>query len=629
MLTDNAIVVTEAIKVRIESGEEKLPVIADAINQNQWPLFGATGIAVVAFAAIGLSQDRTGEYCRSLFWVIFISLALSWVMAITVTPLLCYLFFKPGPPGEAERDPYGGRFFQAYRRLLETSLRLRWPILALTVLLFVIALRGFRSLDQSFFPPATRPQFMVDTFLPAGTDIRNTEAFAETLERFIRNQPGVTHISSFVGSGGLRFLLVYTPEKENPTFVQFLVDVDDDRKIDGLVTTIQDHLDRNYPNANSVAKKFLLGPGSGGRVQARFRGPDPAVLRRLAGQAQQILQDDGGAKGVRIDWREPEKVIQPEILEFQALRNGITRVDVSQALETGFEGRVVGFYREPGGARTGVYPQETRLLPIIARPPLAERSNVAAIRSMQIWSPAAGRMIPLRQVVSGTEIGWEDPIVMRRDRSPTITVHADPRFELPSHLLNRVRPEIEKITLPRGYSLQWGGEDEDSRQARAALAGHIPAVMLIMVLIVVCLFNSIRATLVIWLAVPLALIGVTVGLLVTRQPFGFMALLGVIALGGEQIKNSIVLVDEVYTQRETKEPYPALVDASVSRLRPVLLVAVTTVLGMIPLLQDPFFVSMSATIMFGLAFACVLTMIVVPLLYSIFFRVRPDVAHWP
>ena len=210
---------------------------------------------------------------------------------------------------------------------------------------------------------------MVDTFLPAGTDIRNTEAFAETLERFIRNQPGVTHISSFVGSGGLRFLLVYTPEKENPTFVQFLVDVDDDGKIDGLIGTIQDHLDRNYPNANSVAKKFLLGPGSGGRVQARFRGPDPAVLRQLAGQAQRILQDDGGAKGVRIDWREPEKVIQPEILEFQALRNGITRVDVSQALETGFEGRVVGFYREPGGARTGVYPQETRLLPIIARPP--------------------------------------------------------------------------------------------------------------------------------------------------------------------------------------------------------------------------------------------------------------------
>jgi multidrug efflux pump subunit AcrB len=327
---------------------------------------------------------------------------------------------------------------------------------------------------------------------------------------------------------------------------------------------------------------------------------------------------------VRIDWRQPEKVIRPKVLPLQTARNGITRVDVAQALETGFEGRVVGFYREPGGAATGVYPQETRLLPILARPPFAERSDVNMIRDMQIWSPVAGRMIPLHQVVSGVDVDWEDPAVMRRDRSPTITVHADPRSGLTSHLFNRVRPKIEEITLPRGYSLEWGGEDEDSRLARAALAKPLPAALLLMVFIVVCLFNSIRSTMVICLAVPLAIIGVTAGLMLTKQPFGFMALLGVIALGGEQIKNSIVLVDEIYTQRETKAHYRAIVDASVSRLRPVLLVAVTTVLGMIPLLQDPFFVAMAATIMFGLAFACVLTMIVVPVLYSILFRVHPD-----
>jgi multidrug efflux pump subunit AcrB len=622
MLTDNAIVVTEGIKVRIESGEEKLHVIRDVISQNQWPLFGATAIAVVAFAAIGLSEDRTGEYCNSLFWVILISLALSWVAAITVTPALCYLFFRPRAAGEAERDPYAGPLFRAYRRFLVVSLRFRWVVLALTFVLFATALRSFRTLDQSFFPPATRPQFMVDTFLPAGTHIRETEAFAGGIERLIQGQPGVTHISSFIGGGGLRFLLVYTPEKENPAFVQFLVDVDDEKKIDGLIATIQKKLDQNYPNANSVAKKFLLGPGSGGRVQVRFRGPDPAVLRELAGQTQRILDDDGGAKGVRSDWRQPEKVIRPEFLELQALRNGITRVDVAQALETGFEGRAVGFYREPGAAATGIFPQETRLLPIVARPPLAERSDVDVIQSMQIWSPAAGKMIPLRQVVSGVDVEWEDPVVMRRDRNPTITVHADPRSGLTSHLFNRVRPKIEQIALPPGYSLEWGGEYEDSREARAALAKPLPAALLVMVFIVVCLFNSIRSTLVICLAVPLAIIGVTAGLLLTRQPFGFMALLGVIALGGEQIKNSIVLVDEIYTQREGKEPYRAILDASVSRLRPVLLVAVTTVLGMIPLLQDPFFVAMAATIMFGLAFACVLTMVVVPVLYAIFFRVQ-------
>jgi multidrug efflux pump subunit AcrB len=293
-------------------------------------------------------------------------------------------------------------------------------------------------------------------------------------------------------------------------------------------------------------------------------------------------------------------------------------------LETSFEGRTVGFYREPGNVGVGVYPQETRLLPIIARPPLAERTDIDALHSLQIWSPVAERMIPLSQVAVGTEVAWEDPVVMRRDRFPTITVHADPRTGLPSQLLNRVRPAIEKIKLPPGYSLNWGGEYEDSRDARAALAQPLPIAMVLMILVVVSIFNSVRATLVICLAVPLAIIGVTAGLLLTGQPFGFMALLGAIALGGEQIKNSIVLVDEFNTQRfDLRKPiYEAVVDGSVSRLRPVMLVAVTTMLGMIPLLQDPFFSAMAVTIIFGLGFACFLTMIVVPVLYSIFFNVQ-------
>jgi multidrug efflux pump subunit AcrB len=625
MLTDNAIVVTEGFKVRIEAGEDKLHVIRDVIAQNQWPLFGATGIAVVAFAAIGLSEDSTGEYCNSLFWVIFISLALSWVAAITITPVLAYLMFKPRPAGEHGDDAYSGVLYRTYRRFLIFSLRFRWPVLALTIALFAAALYGFRSLDQSFFPPATRPQFMVDVFLPAGTHIRESEAFAGTMERFIRAQPGVRHISSFVGSGGLRFLLVYSPERQNPAYVEFLVDVDDEQKISGLIATIQRELDQNYPNANAIAKKFLLGPGSGGRIQVRFRGPDHTTLRQLADQAIRAIEADGGAIGVRSDWREREMVLRPEVLDPQKSRTGITRVDVAQAVETGFEGRTVGFYREPGGVATGIFTQETRFLPIVTRPPLEERSNVEAIHSLQIWSPLAGKMIPLSQVISGVRTTWEDPVVMRRDRAPTVTVHADPRTGLPSHLLNRVRERVEQIPLPAGYTREWGGEDEDSREARAALAKPLPGALLLMVFIVVCLFNSIRSTMVISLAVPLAIIGVTAGLLITRQPFGFMALLGVIALGGEQIKNSIVLVDEIYTQRdEGKTPYQAILDAGVSRLRPVLLVAVTTVLGMIPLLQDPFFVAMAAAIMFGLAFACVLTMIVVPVLYAIFFRVQME-----
>jgi multidrug efflux pump subunit AcrB len=328
---------------------------------------------------------------------------------------------------------------------------------------------------------------------------------------------------------------------------------------------------------------------------------------------------------VRSDWREREKVIRPDLLDLQARRNGITRAEVAQALHSSFEGRVVGFYREPGSAGRGVYPQETRLLPIIARPPLAEREDVAMINSLQIWSPVAERMIPLSQVTSGAEVVWEDPVVMRRDRFPTLTVHADPRSGLPSQLFNRVRSKIEQIERPAGYALEWGGEYEDSRDARAALAQPLPYVLALMVFIVVCLFNSMRTTVLIWLIMPLVVIGVTTGLLLTGMPFGFMALLGVLAVGGELIKTQIVVLSKVLTERDKgKTPYQAILEGGTSKMRPVCMVVLTTVLGMIPLLVDPFFGAMAVCIMFGLTCAAILALIVTPVLYAIFFRVHEE-----
>ncbi len=624
MLTDNAIVIAEGMKVRIEAGEDKLEVVRDVVAQNQWPLLGATAIAVIAFAAIGLSEDSTGEYCNSLFWVIAISLTISWIAAITATPLLGYYLFKP-VAGSQDHDPYKSPMFKAYRALLIAALRVRWVVLIVVGVMFVASIYGFGLVRQSFFPPATRPQFLIDTFLPAGTHIRQSEAFADQIEKHLLSQEGVKNVTTFVGGGGLRFLLVYSPEGENRAFVQFLVNVDDESYLDGLIAGIQSHLDTNYPDANSIAKKFLLGPGKGGRVQARFQGPDPMVLRGISARAREILNEDGLAMAIRDDWREQEKVIRPVLQDLSARRNGITRVDVSRALQTSLEGRTVGFYREPASLGGGVYPQETRLLPIIARPPANERTETAAIADMQIWSPVAGRMIPMSQVVSGVEVAWEDPVVMRRDRFPTVTVHADPRAGLPSELLGRVRAKIEGIELPEGYRLEWGGEFEDSSNARAALAQPLPATIVLMAFIVLWIFNSVRSAASICLTVPLIIIGITVGMLLTNAAFGFMALLGAIALAGEQIKNAIVLVDEFGTQLELgKSPYNAVIDGAVGRLRPVMLVVVTTVLGMIPLLSDPFFSAMAVTIMFGLAFAAFLTMIVVPSLYCIFFRIHPE-----
>lgn len=625
MLTDNAIIIIEGIKVGIESGRNKLEVVREVVAENQWPLFGATAIGVIAFAAIGLSEDSTGEYTNSLFWVILIALALSWVSSVTATPLLSYLLFKPlDKKGETETpDPYAALPFRIYRKILVLALRFRWLVVVLCLVAFVVAAYGFRKVDQSFFPPATRPQFMVDVFLPAGTHIRQTEAMAGEVQRFIQNQPGVTHVTSFIGGGGLRFLLVYAPESENAAYVQFLIDVDDPAKIAGLMTVIQNQLDENYPNANAIAKKFLLGPGDGGRIQIRFSGPDPTTLRQIGARAIKALEDDGGAICVRSNWRERVPSVRPALLDSQARRNGITRVDVSRAIQSSFEGRAVGLYREPGSSGTGVFPQESRLLPIIARPPVLEREDIGAINSLQIWSPVAGRMIPMDQVTSGAEVVWEDPVVVRRDRFPTLTVHADPRSGLPSQLLERVKAEIEAIPLPPGYSLAWGGESEDSARARGALAEPLPYVLALMVFIVVCLFNSIRTTVLIWLVIPLAVIAITTGLLLTGMPFGFMALLGVLALGGELIKNQIVVLSKILTLKSKGvPPYQAILDGGTSKMRPVCMVVLTTVLGMIPLLTDPFFGSMAVCIMFGLSFAAVLSLIVTPVLYAIFYGIK-------
>jgi multidrug efflux pump subunit AcrB len=322
------------------------------------------------------------------------------------------------------------------------------------------------------------------------------------------------------------------------------------------------------------------------------------------------MHADGNAKGIRTDWRQQVKVVEPVLAEEQANLNGITTRDVAQALLQGFEGDRVGVYRE-----------RNLLLPIVLRAPEVERSNVDSMRSLQIWSRAAQKFIPLRQVAARFETVFTDEIVMRRDRKRTITVFCDPIAGSASVLFNRLRPQIEGLDFPTGYSLEWGGEYEDSGDARSGLAASIPAFFLLMVLIVIALFNSLRQPLIIWLCVPLAIIGVTAGLLLTRQPFGFMALLGFMSLSGMLIKNAVVLIDEVNLQlSEGKDLLAGIVDSGVSRLRPVAMAAATTALGMIPLLFDAFFLAMAVTIIFGLLFATLLTMVVVPVLYAILFR---------
>jgi len=446
-----------------------------------------------------------------------------------------------------------------------------------------------------------------------------TIAEASKLEAYLAELEHVTHVTMLAGAGGMRFLLTYTPEQNNSGYVEFLVDVDDYAAIPDLEAKIEAHLAENFPDVLGYTKLFRLGPGDGGRIQAKIMGPDPKIVRRLAEQAHRIIEDEPLAKGVRLDWRQQVKLVEPQIAAEEADAAGITRPDVAAAILSNFEGERVGVFRE-----------NDELLPIVMRQPEPMRSNIDSIQNMQIWAPAAGAFIPLRQVVSSFETAFGDDIVMRMNRSPALTVHADPVGVPPSVVMKNVKPRVEALEYPPGYRVEWWGEYRDGNRASSAIFGSVPFFVLGMFLIVLSLFNDLRKPLVIFLTVPLSIIGVTAGLLAMGQPFGFMALLGFLSLSGMLIKNAIVLIDEVELQRKTRTIYDALLVSGCSRLRPVAMAALTTALGLIPLLADAFFIAMAVTIIAGLIVATLLTMLIVPVLYATFFNVKsPEVPGRP
>ncbi|WP_323774660.1 efflux RND transporter permease subunit [Alcanivorax sp.] len=618
MLVDNAIVVTEGILVGMKRGLSKLEAAKEIVRQTVWPLLGATVIAIMAFAPIGLSDDATGEYTNTLFWVLLISLMLSWVTAITLVPFFANLFFSEkdvgGKDGEGE-DPYAGRVFVLYRRLLDRAIHHRVITLSAMGALLVIAVVGFGFVKQAFFPPSNTPMFLVDYWLPQGSDIRATQDAAARLEQALLEMDSVEQVTTTVGQGAQRFMLPYAPEKSYPSYAQLIVQVADREQINPTLAATRELIRDEHLQAFAKVKRLMIGPSPAASIEARFSGPDPKELRALGLKAQAIMHDDGGLESIRHDWRQQEKVIRPQFQEAQARRAGITREDLDNTLALNFSGRDVGLYRDG-----------SKLLPIVARPPDNERLSADNLNDVQVWSPAYATYIPISQVVSDFKTEWENALIMRRDRKRTLTVQAEPDVlgdETADQVLRRIRPAIEALELPVGYSLQWGGEYEASKDAQAAVFGSLPMGYLFMFIITIMLFDAVRSPLVIWATVPLAIIGVTFGLLVLNSPFGFMALLGFLSLSGMLVKNGIVLVEQIKLDRETMAPFDAVVSASISRVRPVCMAAVTTILGMIPLLFDAFFESMAVVIMFGLGFATVLTLVVVPVLYTLAYGIKP------
>ena len=611
MLVDNAIVVAEGVLVGVQQGRKKLEVAKDIVNRTKWPLLGGTLVGILAFAPIGLAPGSTAEYTGHLFWVVLISLLYSWIFAITAVPLLADLLFKELAEGQVLKQ-VEGKFTRGYKSMMRGILKARWITIGLVVGMFVASVWGFQFVKSGFFPASTTPQIVVDYWLPEGSDISVTETELLQIEEHLMQVEGITDVQTLIGAGALRYMLVYAPESPNTSYGQFLLKTEDFESIAGILPQIQSYLDSNYPNSQAKVWQFQLGPGGGSKIEAAFSGPDPVVLRRLANQAKSIFAADGQAISIKDDWRQQVPIIQPNYSESRGRQLGVSRESVATALQTNYSGRSVGVYRE-----------DDQLIPIVARAPASERQGVDGIGSIQVVSSVSGKPVPLVEVVDGFDTVWRNSRLKRVDRVWTINAQADPiPAVLASVLFERVRPKIEAMELPSGYNLKWGGEYGDSSEANGDLASTLPMGILAMVLVVVLLFNAIRQPLLIWLVVPLALIGVVPGLVVTGTALEFMAILGLLSLSGLLIKNAIVLVDQMDIEiSEGKPRFDAIVDSAASRVRPVMMGALTTVLGVLPLLSDAFFKSMAVVLVFGLSFATILTLIVVPALYSVFFRV--------
>lgn len=615
MLVDNAIVVAEGMQVRMAAGAKAVEAAREAVGRTIWALLGGTAIGILAFSAIGLSPDNTGEFAGSLFWVILISLSLSWVTAVSTTPLLCALVLKSGAPGDADgHDPYGGFLFRGYRSGLATAVRHRWITLAMACVLFVLAVAGFGKVNSGFFPASDTPLFFVDLYTPEGSDIRATRDSAMDVDAFLRSQKGVEQTATVVGGAHQRFTLVYDSREPTPAYAQTIVRVSDSALIAPLQASVARYIREEHPELEPIIKDLRIGPGRDAKIEARFSGPDPVVLRQLSEQAKMIMLDDGQALDVRDDWRAPVKVITPLFNEQVGRQLGIGREELGDAMLFAFEGLPAGRYRDGN-----------RLLPVKMRAAQIEREDVESMRDVQVWSAILGTTVPASSVVSGYETRWENTILRSRNRIQTIIASCNPVGELATPLFERLKLRLEAMDLPPGYTLDWGGEYEDNANAQEGLASSLPIGFLAMILTSILLFGKLRQPLIIWLTVPLALVGVTAGLLAVDGAFDFMSLLGGLSLVGLLIKNAIVLIDEIDQQINDGTPrFDAILDAAVSRMRPVMLAAGTTILGLIPLLSDVFFVNMSVTIMAGLGFATLLTLVVVPTLYATLFGIDND-----
>ena len=611
MLVDNAIVVSDSALVNMQRGMRKRVAIMRACSSTALPLLAATVIAILTFLPIYFSPHITGELLSSLVIVIGVSLMFSWVFALTQTPFFIQEFVRRPRPEELKSALFDGKYYNMFRRSLHWVIKHRYATIACMVLLLVLSAWSFKFIPKVFVPALDKQYFTVDVWLPEGSNIDETGKLAEEMAAYIRTHGEAEMVSTFIGRTPPRYYLSNVAFGPQSNYTQLLVKCHTSEESRRLNAALQDSIRLKFPGPLIKVNKFELSPLTEAVIEARFLGPDPAVLDSLVGQAIEIMRRNPKVADARNEWGNMALMLRLVYDPVKAGELGITKAQMMQSVKSISDGVPVGIYRD-----------NEKKVPVLLKSEGYDITDAASLGNFSVWN--GERSAPLSLVTERIETTWEFPQMRTYNRQLSMAAMCGVK---PGHTMaevhGEIRSEIEAMPLPPGYTFFWDSQYKDQGEAMEAIAKYFPLAFLMLIVILVALFGNFRQPIIILCILPLSLIGVAVGMLLTGFDFGFFPIAGWLGLLGMIIKNVIVLIDEINIQRREGVPaYTAVIESTVSRTRPVLMAATTTILGMVPLLFDIAFGGMAATIIFGLTFATLLTLFVTPALYILFYRIK-------
>ncbi|KOY03098.1 efflux RND transporter permease subunit [Pseudomonas nunensis] len=623
LLVDDAIIAVEMMAIKMEQGFDRIKAASFAWTSTAFPMLTGTLITAAGFLPIATAQSGTGEYTRSIFQVVTIALLASWIAAVVFVPYLGEKLLpdlakihaaKHGTTG-GQPDPYGTPFYQRVRRLVEWCVRWRKTVIVLTVVLFIGSIFLFRFVPQQFFPASGRLELMVDLKLAEGASLSNTNDEVKRLEGLLKDHAGIDNYVAYVGTGSPRFYLPLDQQLPAASFAQFVVLAKTIEERETLRTWLIETLNEQFPALRSRVTRLENGPPVGYPVQFRVTGEHIEEVRALARKVAEKVRENPHVVNVHLDWEEPSKVVYLNVDQDRARALGVSTANLSKFLQSSLTGSSVSQYRE-----------DNELIEILLRGTVHERTELSLLPSLAVPTDN-GKSVALSQIAT-LEYGFEEGIIWHRNRLPNVTIRADIYGkEQPATLVQQIMPTLDPIRaeLPDGYLLEVGGTVEDSARGQNSVKAGVPLFIVVVLTLLMLQLRSFSRTAMVFLTAPLGLIGVTLFLMVFRQPFGFVAMLGTIALSGMIMRNSVILVDQIEQDIAAGlKPWQAIIEATVRRFRPIVLTALAAVLAMIPLSRSVFFGPMAVAIMGGLIVATALTLLFLPALYAAWFRIKKE-----